>query len=38
MAAAPTVCLSATVEGEWQMRAALSMLLPPSARTAFCAA
>ena len=36
--ATPSVALSATVLGEWQMRAALSMLFVPIARTAFWAA
>ena len=36
-AATPRPALSAVVLGEWQMRAALSMALLPSARTAFWA-
>ncbi len=38
VAADPMACFSATVEGEWQIRAALSTELVPRARTAFCAA
>jgi len=38
VAATPSALLRPNVLGEWQIRAALSILLLPSARTAFCAA
>ena len=37
VAAAPIVCFSTIVDGAWQTRAALSMLLLPRKRTSFCA-
>ncbi|GBD30386.1 hypothetical protein HRbin32_01489 [bacterium HR32] len=36
VAATPRASLRAKVLGEWQMRAALSTLFVPMARTAFC--
>ena len=37
VAAAPTACFSAPVEGAWQTRAALSTLLVPRKRATFWA-